>query len=145
MLVLSNGPGKRAQTDLWHSDMTWRKEPSLGSILRAIEVPDAGGDTLFSDMGAAFRGLSPAMQDWLRLLEAEHSFAKGFGEKGGETMRAMEERFPPVTHPVVRTHSDTGEQALYVNIAFISRINGLSARESDTIAGDRPFYSDERA
>ena len=57
---------------MWHSDVTWRAEPSLGSVLRARIIPDVGGDTLFADMVAAYEGLSPAMKDWVCGLTAVH-------------------------------------------------------------------------
>lgn len=196
VLHIAHGPQSRGSENFWHSDVTWRAEPSLGSILRAVEVPDVGGDTLFADMAAAFRGLSPAMQAWLRSLNAVHDIARVFAKRLGKTAEELHVQYPPQTHPVVRTHPETGEQALYVNIAFTSHIEGLSKTESDwllqhlyaqaevqerqcrfkwrpgsiafwdnraaqhyaasdyfpavrrmervTIAGDRPFYRDER-
>lgn len=196
VLHIAHGPDSRGQENFWHSDVTWRAEPSLGSILRAIEVPPVGGDTLFADMGAAFRGLSPAMQDWCRSLRAVHDIARVFAKRLGKPAEELREKYPPQTHPVVRSHPETGEQALYVNTAFTSHIEGLSAKESTallahlyaqaavpeiqcrfrwaagsiafwdnraaqhyaasdyfpqvrrmervTIAGDRPFYRDER-
>ncbi|WP_374525958.1 TauD/TfdA dioxygenase family protein [Sphingopyxis sp.] len=196
VLHIAHGPDSRGRENFWHSDVTWRAEPSLGSILRAVEVPAVGGDTLFADMGAAFRGLSPAMQAWCRELTAVHDIARVFAKRLGKPVEELHEQYPPQRHPVVRTHPETGEQALYVNTAFTSHIEGLSAKESDrllqhlyaqaafpeyqcrfhwepgsiafwdnraaqhyaasdyfpavrrmervTIAGDRPFYRDER-
>ncbi|SEH16727.1 taurine dioxygenase [Sphingopyxis sp. YR583] len=196
VLHIAHGPDSRGRENEWHSDVTWRAEPSLGSILRAIEVPEVGGDTLFADMAAAFRGLSPAMQDWCRSLSAVHDIARVFAKRLGKSIEELHEQYPPQLHPVVRTHPETGEPALYVNTAFTSHIEGVSAKESEwllahlyaqaavpeiqcrfrwragsiafwdnragqhyaasdyfpavrrmervTIAGDRPFYRDER-
>ena len=196
VLHIAHGPDSRGQENAWHSDVTWRAEPSLGSILRAVEVPPVGGDTLFADMGAAFRGLSPAMQELCRALTAVHDIARVFARRLGKDPKDLHDQYPPERHPVVRTHPETGEQALYVNTAFTSHVEGLSEAESAallthlyrqaavpeiqcrfrwtpnaiafwdnraaqhyaasdyfpavrrmarvTIAGDRPFYKDER-
>src|SRR3546814_9814394 len=94
-------------------------------------VPVVGGDTLFADMAAAFRGLSPAMQDWCRSLSAVHDIARVFAKRLGKSAHELHEQYPPQLHPVVRTHPETGEQALYVNTAFTSHIEALSATESE--------------
>jgi taurine dioxygenase len=133
VLHIAHGPDSRGKENAWHSDVTWRAEPSLGSILRAVEVPEVGGDTLFADMAAAFRGLSPAMQDWCRSLTAVHDIARVFAGRLGKSADELRAQFPPQVHPVVRTHPETGEQALYVNTAFTSHVEGLSAKESDTL------------
>jgi taurine dioxygenase len=133
VLHIAHGPDSKGKENAWHSDVTWRAEPSLGSILRAVEVPAVGGDTLFADMGAAFRGLSPAMQRWCRGLSAVHDIARVFAGRLGKNADELHTKFPPQTHPVVRTHPETGEQALYVNTAFTSHIEGLSKPESDAL------------
>lgn len=115
----------------WHSDVTWRAEPSLGSILRAREVPEVGGDTLFSCMVAAYEGLSPAMKDWVCGLTAVHDIARVFAKRLGKTTEELHAKYPPMEHPVVRTHPETGERALYVNTGFTSHIKGLDRKESD--------------
>lgn len=131
VLHIAHGPDSRGRENAWHSDVTWRAEPSLGSILRAVEVPGVGGDTLFADMAAAFRALSPAMQDWCRSLNAVHDIARVFAGRLGKSADELHAQYPPQSHPVVRTHPETGEQALYVNTAFTSHIEGLSASESE--------------
>ncbi len=124
----------RGQENQWHSDVTWRPEPSLGSILRAVEVPAVGGDTLFCDMYAAYDGLSEKMKGFICGLEAEHSFIRVFGKRlaanDPEKVKALATKYPTQIHPVVRTHPETGERGLYVNIAFVERIVGLSDKES---------------
>ncbi len=120
--------------DFWHSDVSWRADPSFGSILRAKEVPAMGGDTLWADMEAAFAGLSPSMQEALRPLRAVHDFDKSFGPGlPPEQKVAMAERYPAVEHPVVRTNPDTGAPLLYVNEPFTTRIAGMDIRESDAL------------
>src|SRR5262249_17494177 len=65
--------------NVWHSDVSWREVPSLGSVLRAIEVPDVGGDTMWADMAAAYDGLSDATKERIADLHAEHDWVQSFG------------------------------------------------------------------
>lgn len=115
----------------WHSDVTWRSEPSLGSVLRAVEVPAVGGDTLWADMGAAYDRLTPAMQERISSLVAVHDWSDNFGlaMEPGERDRLRPD-FPAVEHPVVRTHPATGRKTLYVNRIFTQHIVGLAPDES---------------
>lgn len=120
---------RRPGADVWHSDVTWRERPSLGSILRGRIIPDVGGDTMWADMVAAYEGLSPALKEWVCNLTAVHD-GSGFALMQGKSRESFWEHFPLQRHPVVRTHPDTGERALYVNSAFTTHIEGLSATES---------------
>ncbi|MFZ4518333.1 MAG: TauD/TfdA dioxygenase family protein [Microthrixaceae bacterium] len=122
----------------WHTDVTFVTRPPLGSILRAVVVPPAGGDTLFSDQEAAFAALSPALQDFLRGLRAVHDGrrqfqpildAVGTGRWEGREFTSIE----PVEHPVVRTHPETGRESLFVNPGFTKSLVGLTAPESDAL------------
>jgi taurine dioxygenase len=115
---------------MWHSDVTWREHPSLGSVLRARELPDVGGDTLWSDQAAAYEGLSPAMKEWVCTLTAIHD-GSGFAKYLGISEEEWFERFPLQEHTVVRTHPETGHRALYVNCSFTRSIKGLDKKESD--------------
>ena len=124
-------PGRENQ---WHSDVTWREKPSLGSILRAIEVPEVGGDTLFANMEAAYEALSDELKQQLEGLQALHDFSYfrlRFEQEGRhEEIRELESRYPNPVHPVVRTHPDTGRKSLYVNRSFTMKIVGMEAAES---------------
>ncbi len=131
VLRISHGPNSRGTENNWHSDVTWRAEPSLGSILRAMELPEAGGDTLFANMEAAYDGLSPKMQEWICGLTAVHDIARVFAKRLKMTAEELHEKFPPQRHPVVRTHPETGRRSIYVNTGFTSHIEGLSRKESD--------------
>lgn len=133
ILRIAHGPDSRGTENAWHSDVTWRERPSLGSILRAIEVPEVGGDTLFADMHLAFQTLSAEMQRFVRGLNAVHDIARVFAGRLGKTADDLRAKYPPQTHPVVRTHPETGAPTLYVNTAFTSHIEGLSASESATL------------
>ena len=122
--------GQTTGADVWHSDVTWRALPSMGSILRARIIPPVGGDTMWSDMVAAYEGLSPALKDWVCTLTAVHD-GSGFAGYLGIPIEQWLERYPVQEHPVVRTHPETGERALYVNASFTRSIKGLSKKESD--------------
>jgi len=130
VLLLNSGPGHRTMADHWHSDVTWRAEPSLGSILRARRVPEVGGDTVWADMVAAFEGLSPALKAWLPGLTAVHD-GSAFAVMQGKPAESFYELYPPQHHPIVRTHQETGARALFVNSGFTKSIDGLSRKESD--------------
>ena len=118
----------------WHTDVTFREKPSITSILRARHLPPLGGDTMWADTAAAYAGLPQPVKDRIEGLEAEHDIVRSFGGRVSEEKRAQLGRdFPPVRHPVVRSHPETGEKILYVNYTFTSRIVGVSEEESDSL------------
>jgi len=118
----------------WHTDVTFRERPSIASVLRMRLMPALGGDTIWADAAAAYAGLPAAVQERLEGLDAEHDIIHSFGGRVSEERRAQLARdFPPVRHPVVRTHPETGERILYVNHTFTSRILGLAEEESDRL------------
>ncbi|MGR4891574.1 TauD/TfdA dioxygenase family protein [Sphingopyxis sp. LARHCG72] len=118
----------------WHTDVTFREKPSITSILRARHLPPLGGDTMWADTAAAYAGLPQPVKDRIEGLEAEHDIVRSFGGRVSEEKRAQLGRdFPPVRHPVVRSHPETGEKILYVNYTFTSRIVGLPEEESDSL------------
>ena len=88
VLRIEHGPDNRGKENAWHSDVTWRAEPSLGSILRAIKIPPVGGDTLFSDMGAAYDNLSAEMKRFVTGLNAVHDIARVFAGRLGKSCEA---------------------------------------------------------
>lgn len=130
ILRIEHGPDSRGRENMWHSDVTWRAEPSLGSILRAIKVPEVGGDTLFANMHAAYMGLGEETRGFISGLTAVHDIARVFAKRLGKRPEELHEKYPPMEHPVVRTHPETGLPGLYVNGAFTSHIKGLSDQES---------------
>jgi taurine dioxygenase len=134
VLVIRHDENRRGTENAWHSDVTWRLEPSLGSILRAREVPAVGGDTLFADMHAAYEGLPGDIRDELDGLVAIHDFTRVFGRLVNEERRQeMLRRYPSVEHPVIRTHPETGRKGIYVNVAFTLAIKGVSDSDSDRL------------
>lgn len=125
-------------TDVWHSDTTFRARPTLYSILRCLQMPDQGGDTLWADMAAAYDGLSETLKSMIDGLEAVHDF-KNFrvlfseNDDDREKLRRMEELYPNPVHPVVRTHPVTGRKILFVNPQFTLRLVGMTDRESTAL------------
>lgn len=118
----------------WHTDVTWRSEPAWGAVLRAVEVPALGGDTLWSDAAAAHDSLPAELQERIASLSAVHDWTHTFGLLMTDEERApLAERFPPVEHPVVRIHPETGRRTIFVNGFFTTRIVGLADEESHAL------------
>lgn len=128
--------------ETWHSDNSYMSNPSLGSILHAIEVPPVGNDTLFSCSYGAYEGLSPALRSALDGMGAIHTAGVAFspdtvsgGSFDDDTNAAMkyqksDELVTDNIHPVVRTHPETGRRGLYVNSMFTTRFEGMTEEES---------------
>ncbi len=122
----------------WHSDLSYAAEPSLGSLLLARELPAEGGDTSFANLYAAYDALPAAMKQRIEGLRAVHSYRKSYDQLQGSSWRppltaVQKEEVREVTHPVVRTHPETGRQALFVNEGFTARILDLPEDESDAL------------
>jgi taurine dioxygenase len=138
VLAITHDENNKGRENAWHSDVTWRLEPSLGSILRAVEVPPVGGDTLFADMYAAYDGLTDDVKAKIGGKTAMHDFVhfrKGMEKRGvsPEKIAAFNKQYPPAEHPVVRMHPETKRKALYVNVAFTQYIVGMDRAESDDL------------
>lgn len=135
-----DGPGEMAyQSNTWHTDLTYSAEPPMASILYGVTVPEAGGDTMWNNLYAAYEGLSPRMRAFVDDLTATHnivtSMPANFMEQNWapDQLKRLQEMTPPVEHPVVRTHPETGRKCLFVNRNFTSHINELSRFESDSL------------
>jgi taurine dioxygenase len=137
MFILDNHASNPTDNDAWHTDVTFIQTPPLGAILYAKLLPPEGGDTCWANMQAAYEGLSKPLQRFLSELDAVHDFARGFPSRGtvakeagaDKHAKALEEH-PPVIHPVVRTHPETGRKALYVNVAHTARFVDMTDEES---------------
>ncbi len=118
----------------WHNDVTWHTTPSLLAVLRAIEVPATGGDTLWSDMAAAYDVLPDDIKKRIDPLVAEHDWIHSFGAGMDEATRAkLRAEFPPVHHPVVRVIPETGRRVLFVNMLFTTHVVDMPREESDEL------------
>ena len=146
LLVLHNDADRPpADTAVWHSDVTWRLEPSLGSILIARKVPEVGGDTLFANMEAAYQGLDDETKALITDRRAVHQFEpmRQYLLQSGadaEKMAKFEKKYPKTTHLIVRSHPITGEKSIYVNRLFTVGIEGMADAEAQPLL-DKLFAS----
>ncbi len=133
ILRIEHGAKSKGQENMWHSDVTWRAEPSLGSVLSALEIPPVGGDTLFANMNLAYEKLPQDLRDHITGMTAVHDIARVFAKRLNKKPEELHDQYPPQEHPVVRTHPETGLPSLYVNSAFTSHIVGLAPDESQEL------------
>ncbi len=119
----------------WHSDHSMTLVPSMASQLHAREIPDVGGDTMFTNMYLAYDHLSEGMRRLLDGLEAVHTVqsARHLSQVDGDELKAKMKRNPPVAHPVVIVHPETGRKALYVSEMMTSQLVGMTREESQSI------------
>jgi taurine dioxygenase len=133
--VLDQTDPRGQYTERWHTDSTFLEEPPWGAVLRAVQLPPVGGDTCWASMYAAYEQLSAPMRRFLDGLTAEHSTSilDAVLDKLPNVVRR--ERKPPVRHPVVRVHPETGRKLLFVNANFTDRIVDLDEAESRMLLG----------
>jgi taurine dioxygenase len=131
-----HGPG----TDVWHADLTWQRDPPIGACLYAVDVPSAGGDTMWASMTAAYDSLAPELQSYIANLTALHNWegpeitsfvhSRDDGEK---RYRALREAYPPLEVPVVTTHPETQKRVLRVNALYTTSICEVSREQSASL------------
>lgn len=128
ILMLHSDEKKQSAASAWHSDVSADQVPNLGSILYAKVVPENGGDTCWASMYAAYDGLSDAMKRFVSGLtgihESEHVFSK---------IEGTVTNYPRAEHPMVRTHPETGRQALFVNSVFTTGVRELRSAEARSL------------
>ena len=133
--IISNEAVQYAASN-WHSDVTWRQEPSMGSILRGRVIPEVGGDTSFANTAEAYNRLPSDVKSRVDSLYAIHDFSRTFGRRMSQEEREKkQEEYPPARHPVIRTHPVTGERGIYTNRPFVSHIDGIDDEESRYLLG----------
>jgi taurine dioxygenase len=126
----------------WHSDLSYKELPSLGSMLYAQELPAEGGDTLFADMHRAYDGLPAELQKAIDGKKALHSYTARYSEtkfEGNWRPALTPEQLAQVRvveHPIVRTHPETGRKALFVSEGFTTSIVGVPEDESRQILAE---------
>jgi taurine dioxygenase len=144
IVVLNQVYPKGEGADEWHSDNTFLADPPMASILRAVQLPEVGGDTCFASMYAAYEGLSPAMQSFVDGLRAVHDITNPLKKaiRDGHSsldLGEMQRKCPPVEHNVVVAHPETSRKALFVNRNSTTHLVGLSDREQEVLL---PFLCD---
>jgi len=123
----------------WHSDLSYKERPSLGSLLHAQELPTEGGDTLFANQHLAYEHLPQALKQAIEGRRAEHSYLARYEELRARNpwrpalTDAQRAEVKPAVHPVVRVHPETGRRALFVSEHFTTRILGLPEDESQDL------------
>lgn len=131
----------------WHSDLSYKEVPSLGSMLHAQELPEEGGDTLFANMHLAYETLPAALRRAVQGARAEHSYLAQYEELRVRNpfrpplTQAQIDEVKPVLHPVVRVHPETGRRALFVSEHFTTRIVGLPEDESRALLAELYAHS----
>ncbi len=151
VLTIESFPDKPAVAEFWHSDVSFRRTPSLGSILHMTHCPESGGDTLWANMAAAYDDLDDETKTRLATLTAVHdwhafrSVMRAEGRSEAE-LAEFAVTFPLMRHPVIRTHPVTGRKLVYVNQVFTTHIEGLPASDGAALLhrlwtlADNPKY-----
>lgn len=130
--VVEHRPGLRTRrNDIWHSDVSFTDPTPTATVLHAIDVPDALGDTMFCNMVSAYAGLSDGLKAALADLRCVH-------DASAETEQVRRQEFleerpsapAPVAHPLVRTHAPSGQKSLYANPHYVTHVKGFTAAES---------------
>lgn len=133
--VIEDTPAHPPAEFPWHTDLSWTEVPPRFGILQALEIPPSGGDTLWASLPAAYEALSPALQALCSSLTGWHAVDASLrrtvvARHGAELARRFEEAHPPVRHPLVRAHPDTGAPCLFVCPMYLERIAELHPDES---------------
>lgn len=126
--------GNAGWENAWHADMTGRPRPARAFVLRLVSGPAAGGDTIFADAAAAYDNLPAEIRLAIDDLQAVHDLTATMGRfmPAGEIAR-VRAAFPPVAHPVVAAHPETGRRTLFVNSVFTDRIAGMDLERSEQL------------
>jgi taurine dioxygenase len=123
LLVFESGPDRKATENLWHTDSTFWTKPPMGCVLRCVELPELGGDTIWCNMALAYEKLPDEIKQRIEGLHAVHDMMPNFGHRFPvEEHDRLRAENPPMVHPVVVTHPGSGEKLLYVNTGFTTHI-----------------------
>src|ERR1700722_19535691 len=126
------------ELNVWHSDVTWKSVPPTGTVIQVVDLPSSGGNTAWASGAKAFEALSEGFKTYLRGLSATHSWQGSLVQDalevaGEEAVVSAVRRYKSVVHPLIRRHSESDKDVLFVNEAFTRSINDVSFRESRAI------------
>lgn len=126
-----------ARKGRWHTDTSWMLTPTYGAVLRAVSLPERGGDTVWADAGLVYRGLSDELKARIDNLYVTHNFKSSLDKVGYD--------YPIIAHPLVRTHPETGEDALFINFSMSPQFIGWSVEDSRELVAEllREFSNPE--
>lgn len=124
--------------DNWHTDISWKEKPPLGTAIQITVTPPVGGNTCWISTSKAYEWLSPGMKKYLEGLSAIHtweiaSFRDSLAKKGDDALFAALKAYKPVTHPVIRKNPDSGRKCIFVNSSFTKKIIGIDRHEAEGI------------
>jgi len=143
LVMLHADHDRPGRENIFHSDTTFREQPSMASILRCVYCPEVGGDTIWCDMVLAYERLPQEVKDRIATMSAVHDVLPSFSGRMTPERRAQVRReLPPVEHPVVRTHPETGEKILYVNQTFTTHLSTYNDPFDNYIGRERKLNSD---
>jgi taurine dioxygenase len=133
--MIVNDAERPPNIDVWHTDMSWKANPPMGTAIQITEIPPSGGNTCWCSTSKAYAALSKGMQTYLDSLEAVHTwevsgYREAFGRLGDDTLIAALKAYKPVNHPVVRLNPDSGKKCIYVNGVFTREIIGIDCHEA---------------
>ena len=136
--VFENDADRPAESNVWHSDVTFQESPAMGSVLYCKHAPPTGGDTIWSNMYAAYESIPDSLKRLATSLMSTHSIetfgsSKIFDSRSAEKMDQVRQEKPPVQHPIVRTHPVTGKPCLFVHRTFTTGISDLPDEHSAAI------------
>ncbi|MGH8783825.1 MAG: TauD/TfdA dioxygenase family protein [Cupriavidus necator] len=138
LVLLERNESRKSGENVYHSDVSWRDVPSMGSMLRCVECPEVGGDTIWVNMAQAYACLPEDVKARIAELNAVHDLLPTFSRAiAPEELESIRKQFPPVTHPVVRTHPESGEKILFVNEGFVTHIANYTQALGFRIGSDR--------
>ena len=140
LVVFGRDGNARGRENVWHSDVSWREVPSMGSILRCVDCPKVGGDTLWVNMVAAYENLPDAVKTRIANMKAVHDGFPVFGIRlSPELSKNWQRDFPAQVHPVVRTHPETGEKILFINEGWTTHLANFVQLEQYRVGSDARF------